>query len=205
MTKRLRETELSSEVVYEGVFLKLRRDQARMPDGAQRTREYLMHPGAAAMVPLFPDGRVLVERQFRYPLREVFLEFPAGKLDPGETPLETAQRELVEEAGIVAEQWHTLIDLYSSPGMSSETIRVFLARGLSEADASDRPPPTDEERDLVVARVPLSELVRRVLAGHVHNSLAVAGLLAAAEARRNGWASLLPADHPWPGPSWALG
>jgi ADP-ribose pyrophosphatase len=99
MTKRLRETELSSELVYEGVFLKLRRDQARMPDGAQRTREYVMHPGAAAMVPLFEDGRVLVERQFRYPLRDVFLEFPAGKLDPGETPLQTAQRELVEETG----------------------------------------------------------------------------------------------------------
>jgi 8-oxo-dGDP phosphatase len=133
-------------------------------------------------------------------------EIPAGLLDgPGEPPLATAQRELVEEAGIVADQWHTLIDLYSSPGMSSETIRVFLARGLGDADPTDRPAPVDEERDLVVARVPLPELVRRVLTGHVHNAAAVAGLLAAAEAQRNGWVSLLPADHPWPGPSWALG
>jgi ADP-ribose pyrophosphatase len=158
------------------------------------------------VIALDSDGRVVVLRQYRHPVAAHLWEIPAGLLDePGEPPWATAQRELVEEAGIRAEQWHTLIDLYSSPGMSSETIRVFLARGLSDADPADRPTPTDEERDLVVARVPLPELVRRVLAGHVHNSLAVAGLLAAAEAQRNGWSSLLPADHPWPGPSWALG
>ena len=169
-------------------------------------RDVVVHPGAVGVIALDPDDRVVVLRQYRHPVAAHLWEIPAGLLDePGEPPWATAQRELVEEAGIRAEQWHTLIDLYSSPGMSSETIRVFLARGLSDADPADRPPPTDEERDLVVARVPLPELVRRVLAGHVHNSLAVAGLLAAAESQRNGWSSLLPADHPWPGPSWALG
>lgn len=169
-------------------------------------RDVVVHPGAVGVVALDPDDRVVVLRQYRHPVAAHLWEIPAGLLDePGEPPWATAQRELVEEAGIRAEMWHTLIDLYSSPGMSSETIRVFLARGLSDADPADRPPPTDEERDLVVARVPLPELVRRVLAGHVHNSLAVAGLLAAAESQRNGWSSLLPADHPWPGPSWALG
>lgn len=169
-------------------------------------RDVVVHPGAVGVVALDPDDRVVVLRQYRHPVAAHLWEIPAGLLDePGESPVATARRELVEEAGIVAQQWDTLIDLYSSPGMSSETIRVFLARGLAEADPADRPAPTDEERDLVVVRVPLSELVRRVLAGHVHNSLAVAGLLAASEARRNGWASLLPADHPWPGPSWTLG
>ena len=169
-------------------------------------RDVVIHPGAVGVVALDPDDRVVVLRQYRHPVAAHLWEIPAGLLDePGESPWATAQRELVEEAGIVADEWHTLIDLYSSPGMSSETIRVFLARGLSDAHPDDRPAPTDEERDLVVVRIPLPELVRRVLAGHVHNSLAVAGLLAAAESQRNGWASLLPADHPWPGPSWALG
>ena len=169
-------------------------------------RDVVIHPGAVGVVALDAGGRVVVLRQYRHPVAAHLWEIPAGLLDePGEPPWLTAQRELVEEAGIRAEQWHTLIDLYSSPGMSSETIRVFLARDLSDADPADRPAPTDEERDLVVARVPLPELVRRVMAGHVHNALAVAGLLAAAESQRNGWSSLLPAEHPWPGPSWTLG
>lgn len=169
-------------------------------------RDVVVHPGAVGVIALDPHDRVVVLRQYRHPVAAHLWEIPAGLLDePGEPPWATAQRELVEEAGIRAEQWHTLIDLYSSPGMSSETIRVFLARGLSDADPAERPPPTDEERDLVVTRVPLPELVHRVLAGHIHNSLAVAGLLAAAESQRDGWSSLLPADHPWPGPSWELG
>lgn len=181
-------------------------DRVALDPATAVDRDVVIHPGAVGVVALDPDDRVVVLRQYRHPVAAHLWEIPAGLLDePQEPPWATAQRELVEEAGIVADQWHTLIDLYSSPGMSSETVRVFLARGLGDADPADRPAPTDEERDLLVARVPLPELVRRVLAGHVHNSLAVAGLLAAAEAKRNGWTSLRPADHPWPGPSWALG
>lgn len=169
-------------------------------------RDVVVHPGAVGVVALDSDDQVVVLRQYRHPVAAHLWEIPAGLLDePGESPWSTARRELVEEAGLMASEWHTLVDLYSSPGMSSETIRVFLARGLSEVDPADRPPRTDEERDLVVARLGLPDLVHRVLAGHIHNSLAVAGLLAAAEARRAGWDSLLPPDHPWPGPSWALG
>jgi len=169
-------------------------------------RDVVVHPGAVGVVALDTDDRVVVLRQYRHPVAAHLWEIPAGLLDePGESPWSTAQRELVEEAGLLALKWHTLVDLYSSPGMSSETVRVYLARGLSDVDPADRPPRTDEERDLVVARVDLDALVQRVLAGHIHNSLAVAGLLAAAESRRGGWGSLLPPEHPWPGPSWALG
>ena len=132
MTKHLREVELASEVVYEGVFLKLRRDRARMPDGAERVREYVVHPGASAMVPIFPDGSVLVERQFRYPLREVFVEIPAGKLDPGETPLQTARRELVEETGYTATQWAHLTRIHPAIGFATEVIDIFLCRELTQ-------------------------------------------------------------------------
>ena len=130
MSKRLRETELSSELVYEGVFLKLRRDQARMPDGAQRTREYLMHPGAAAMVPLLPDGRVLVERQFRYPLRDVFVEIPAGKLDPGESPLDTARRELIA-AGMPEAKLARVVGLAASDLLEPDNPRAPLNRRIT--------------------------------------------------------------------------
>ena len=131
MTKHLREVELASEVVYEGVFLKLRRDRARMPDGAERVREYVVHPGASAMVPIFPDGSVLVERQFRYPLREVFVEIPAGKLDPGETPLATARRELLEETGYAAAEWAHLTRIHPAIGFANEVIDIFLCRDLT--------------------------------------------------------------------------
>jgi len=131
VTKHLREVELSSELVYEGLFLKLRRDRARMPDGTERGREYVVHPGAAAMVPIFPDGRVLVERQFRYPLRDVFVEVPAGKLDPGEAPLETARRELVEETGYTAAEWAPLTRIHPAIGFANEVIDIFLCRDLT--------------------------------------------------------------------------
>lgn len=162
MSKHLRETELSSEVVYEGVFLKLRRDRARMPDGAQRTREYLMHPGAAAMVPLFPDGRVLVERQFRYPLRDVFVEFPAGKLDPGEPPLATARRELLEETGYVAAEWAHVTRIHPAIGFADEALDIFLCRELTLASHS-----RDQDEFLELEIVTLGWLMDELRAGRL--------------------------------------
>jgi 8-oxo-dGDP phosphatase len=178
-------------------------DEVQLEDQTTVQRDVVVHPGAVGVVALDDQDRVVVIRQYRHPVAAQLWEIPAGLLDePGESAVVTARRELVEEVGLRAQEWSTLIDLYSSPGMSSETVRVFLARGLTAVDPADRPAPTDEERELLVERRPLAELVTLVMSGAVHNSLAVAGLLAAAEARRAGWRGLLPADHPWPGPSW---
>lgn len=181
-------------------------DRVQLDADTVVNRDVVLHPGAVGIVALDDRERVVVLRQYRHPVASELWEIPAGLLDePGESPLATAQRELVEEVGLRAAHWHRVIDLHSSPGMSSETIRVFLARGLADVDPALRPPATDEERDLVVVRVGLDDLVARVLGGHIRNSLAVAALLAVAESRREEWSSLRPPEDPWPAPSWGLG
>ena len=118
----LAESTVSREVVYEGRFLKVRKDVARMPDGSTNTREFIMHPGAAAMVPIDADGRILIERQFRYGPGRVYVEIPAGKKDPGETSLETAKRELVEETGYRARRWAHLTRIHPAIGFADEVL-----------------------------------------------------------------------------------
>jgi ADP-ribose pyrophosphatase len=162
MTRHLHETELSSELVYQGGFLKVRKDRVQMPDGAEARREYVMHPGAAAMVPLFDDGRVLIERQFRYPLREVFVEIPAGKIDAGETSFQTAQRELVEETGYRAREWGFLTRIHPAIGFSDEILDIFLCRGLEQVGRS-----LDEGEFLEIDVVPLGWLVDEIRAGRL--------------------------------------
>lgn len=162
MTKHLRESELSSEVVYEGLFLKMRRDRARMPDGSVHGREYIVHPGAAAMVPLFDDGRVLIVRQFRYPVRDVFIEIPAGKLDPGETPIQTARRELIEETGYSAAQWAPLTRIHPAIGFANEVIDIFLCRGLTQLGRA-----LDQGEFMDVDAVTLGWLVDELRAGRL--------------------------------------
>jgi ADP-ribose pyrophosphatase len=128
--RNLTETMLESELVYEGKFLKLRKDKASLPDGSIGSREYIVHPGAAAMVPLFDDGRVLIERQFRYPLKREFVEIPAGKIDAGETSLQTAQRELVEETGYQAGLWAHMTRIHPAIGFADELIDIYLCKDL---------------------------------------------------------------------------
>ncbi len=128
----LRETTIDSETSYHGLFLKVSRDRVRVPDGREAGREYVRHPGAVVIVPVLPDGRLLVEHQFRYPLRRVFVEFPAGKIDPGETIEACARRELEEEAGYVATGWRHLGVMHPCIGYSDERIEVFLASGLRQ-------------------------------------------------------------------------
>lgn len=124
------ESEISTEVAYAGKLLEVRRDTVKLPDGAQATREYVVHPGAVLIVPVLDDGRLVLERQYRYPVHRVMLEFPAGKIDAGEAPLETAKRELLEEAGYTAQSWKPLCTLHPEIGYSTEFIDVFEATGL---------------------------------------------------------------------------
>ncbi|MFN3984325.1 MAG: NUDIX domain-containing protein [Rhodocyclaceae bacterium] len=127
----LTETQIASEQVFDGVLLKVLRDRVRLPDGGEAVREYVRHPGAVVVVAQLPDGALVFERQFRYPLRRAFLELPAGKIDPGEPALDCARRELLEETGYVATEWTHLGVMHLCIGYSDERIEIFLARGLT--------------------------------------------------------------------------
>jgi ADP-ribose pyrophosphatase len=128
---QLREDTLVSEQAYRGAFLDVRRDQVRLPDGSTAQREYIVHPGAVMIVPLLDDGRVVIERQWRYPLARVMVEFPAGKIDAGEPPLTCGVRELAEETGYRAAEWARAGILHNAIAYSNEGIEVWFARGLS--------------------------------------------------------------------------
>jgi ADP-ribose pyrophosphatase len=130
MDKHLRETRLDGELAYDGGFLKVRRDRIALPDGAETHREFIRHPGAVVILPLFEDGSVLLERQFRYPLDRVFIEYPAGKIDPGEDPLACAKRELQEETGYTASDWHFVCTIHNAIAYSDEHLDLYLARGF---------------------------------------------------------------------------
>jgi ADP-ribose pyrophosphatase len=130
----LRETLIRSEEIFKGKLLHVVRDTVRLPNGKEATREYIKHPGAACIVAEFEDGKLLLERQFRYPLNRVMIEFPAGKLDPGENPLVCAQRELKEETGYWARSWHTLGTLNPAIAFADEVIHIFHANGLVQGE-----------------------------------------------------------------------
>jgi len=126
----LKEHKVGGDVAYDGDFLKVQRDTVRLPDGKQSTREYIRHPGAVVILPLFDDGTILLERQFRYPLQQVFIEFPAGKIDPDEDPLDCAKRELLEETGYTAANWQFVCTIHNAIAYSDEHLDIYVARGL---------------------------------------------------------------------------
>ena len=185
---------VASETLYVGKIFALRADEVRMPHGNIARREVVEHYGAVAVLALDDDNNVVMVYQYRHPLGRRLWELPAGLLDlGGEQPHITAARELEEEAGLAAAEWRTLIDLDSTPGFSDESVRVYLATGLTHVG---RPDAHDEEADLTLRWFPLVEAVRLVLSGEIVNSIAVGGILAAHTVADP--ATLRPVDAPWP-------
>jgi ADP-ribose pyrophosphatase len=186
----------SSDTLHVGRVVALRLDQVMMPGGRTAEREVVEHPGSVAILPLHDDDSVVMIDQYRHPVGRRIRELPAGLLDaPGEDPVTTARRELVEEVGYTARDWSVLVDVVASPGFSDEAVRVFLARGLTEVGR-----PTgddDEETDLQVVRLPMAEAVRQVLAGEIVSAPTVTGLLAL-KVRLAGGVAPRPVDAPWP-------
>ena len=178
----LREHALGGQLLHKGNFLEVRRDDVRLPDGAAATREYVVHPGAVAIVPLLDDGRLVLERQFRYPVARVLLEFPAGKIDAGESTLACAQRELVEETGYHAREWACAGVLHNAAAYSTEGIEIWFARGLREgAQRLD----AGEFIELCLMTEP--ELDRRAAAGELSDMKTMVGLMWLQKWRAGHW------------------
>ena len=190
----------ASEVVWSGRIVDMIKDHVIVVEGQEPVvREYTRHPGAVAVVVLRGESggeEILLERQYRHPVKAELWEIPAGLLDiPGEDPRIAAERELAEEADLVADRWDVLVDYFTSPGGSTEPLRIFLARDLRAADeVFDR---EDEEATMEYAWVRLDDALTMVLDGRLHNPSAVIGVLATHAARARGWAGLRPADAPW--------
>lgn len=191
---------LSTEKVYEGRIWDVVSDTFQLQEtGEALTRDYIDHPGAVAVLPMNDDGEILLLKQYRHPVGMDLWEIPAGLLDvEGEDFVVGAARELAEEADLAADTWNVLADVFNSPGSSSEAIRIYLARGLTEVPHHERHERTDEEAEIEFHWIGLDDAVASVLAGRLHNPSAVVGILAAAAARAEGYAGLRPADAPWP-------
>jgi 8-oxo-dGDP phosphatase len=175
---------LDSTTVYEGRVITLRRDTVAMPGGGDSVREVVVHQGAVAVVALDDQDRVLLLRQYRHPFGRHLWELPAGLRDAdGEPPLQTAKRELAEEALLAAARWSLLATIYSSPGFSDEQVLIYLAEDLSDAERPRGFLVEHEEADMTLERVPLADAVQRVFDGDIRNASAVVGLLAAAQVR----------------------
>ncbi|HEX4830129.1 MAG TPA: NUDIX hydrolase [Trebonia sp.] len=186
----------ASQEVFRNWLISVRDDQVQMPDHSFAGRTVVTHPGAVVVVAVDDAGRALMIRQYRHPAERVMWELPAGLRDhPGEPLAEAAKRELLEETGYRARTWHSLVDYFSSPGFTTERLRVFLARDLEVA--SDSGYVREHEESLIVTDwLPLADAAGAVLDGRLHNGATVTGLLACHLAWTRGFAGLRPADAP---------
>lgn len=167
----LTEKQIDSELIYNGGFLEVRKDRVRLPDGSTSSREYLTHPGAVVMLALLDNGNLLMERQYRYPPRQEFIELPAGKIDKGEDILVTAQRELLEETGYVAREWLHLTTAFPCIGYSDERLEYFIARGLTYRGSK-----LDEGEFLEVFELSLRDAIEWIRAGKISDGKTIVGL-----------------------------
>ena len=191
---------ISSTVLARGKITSYVQDQVRTPDGQLIAREYLKHPGAVGVIALDDHDRVALVRQYRHPVRHRLIEPPAGLLDVGgEDYLQAIERELAEEVGLAAQRWAVLVDLFTTPGILGESLRIYLARDLTDVDHPDGFSREGEEAHMDIVWASLDDLVEAVLDGRLHNPTVVSGVLAAWTGRqRDGFASLRPADTAWP-------
>jgi ADP-ribose pyrophosphatase len=170
MDSHLKETRIDGELAYDGSFLKVSRDRVTLPNGAITHREYIRHPGAVVILPVLDDGTILLERQFRYPNAQVFVEFPAGKIDPGEDPLVCAKRELLEETGYSATDWQFVATIHNAIAYSDEHLDIYLARGLTAGQAQ-----LDEGEFVEIFTCTLDDLLARVRSGEVTDVKTIIG------------------------------
>lgn len=168
----LTEHRIEGETVFDGRLLKVVRDTVSLPNGHTATREHILHPGAVMILPVLPSGKLLMERQFRYPLGSDFIEFPAGKRDPGEEPIQTAQRELLEETGFSAAHWEFMASIHVAIAYSNERIDLYLARDLSQGA-----PRLDEEEFMELLEVEPAQALEWLRSGAITDSKTVVGLL----------------------------
>jgi ADP-ribose pyrophosphatase len=180
--EHLVERRIKSESVYEGHFLKVRRDEVRLPDGRTAFREYVVHPGAVMIVPFTDDGQLIIERQHRYPLDRVLMEFPAGKLDPDETTLDCARRELREETGYTASEWAYAGRMHNACAYSTEFIEVWFARGLVPG-----PRELDEGEFVEVHTISEAALFALAASGELTDAKTMVGLLKLQQWRNGTW------------------
>ena len=178
----LTETELASETVFKGRLMHVKCDRVRLPDGRESTREYIVHPGAVVINPLFDTGDLLLERQHRYPLHRDFIELPAGKIDPGEDDLTCAKRELEEETGYTAAKWREVTTIYPCSGYSDERLAFYLAKGLTEGKHG-----RDHDEFLEILRVPFAEAMQWVRDGRICETKTVIGLFWLEKILQQGW------------------
>ena len=178
----LKETRLETALVYEGNFMQVRKDRVRLPDGSESSREYLTHPGAVAVLALLDNGKLVMERQFRYAPQREFIELPAGKIDHGEDTLLTAQRELLEETGYVANEWIHLATTWPCIGYADERMEYFLARGLTHVGSK-----LDDGEFLEVFELAPSEAIEWIHQGKINESKTILGLFWLDKVLNQGW------------------